>query len=59
MKNKARKTVHFVKTHKFAIAASVVAIGAVALQQRNLREFNAFLDEKGIDRREYYTPDEV
>jgi hypothetical protein len=46
-----------VATHKAAYVAGAVAVAAIALQQRNIREFNAFLDEKGIDRDEYYCPE--
>lgn len=46
-----------VKTHKAAYAASAVAIAAIALQQRNLRSFYVFLDEKGIDRLEFICPE--
>jgi hypothetical protein len=41
--------------HAYAIGA--VAGLAVALQQRNRREFDAFLMEKGIDKLEFYNPE--
>lgn len=46
-----------VMTHKAAYAASAVAIAAIALQQRNLKEFYAFLDAKGIDKLEFTCPE--
>lgn len=46
-----------VKTHKFGYAASAVAIGAIALQQKNAHDFYAFLEEKGIDPMEFYCPE--
>lgn len=52
--NKAKEVA---KNNKAAIAAGFVALGAIALQQRNRKAFDAFLDQKGIDRDEYYTPE--
>jgi hypothetical protein len=46
-----------VKNHKAAYAASAVAIAAIALQQKNARDFFAFLDEKGIDKLEFLCPE--
>jgi hypothetical protein len=46
-----------VSRHRVAYAASAVAIGAVALQQRNNAAFSAFLEEKGIDPTEFYCPE--
>lgn len=46
-----------VKTHKAAYAASVVALAAIALQQKNLKDFHAFLEEKGIDPLEFTCPE--
>ena len=51
------KAKNHVKNHKFAYCASAVAIAAVVLQQRNLRDFDSFLVEKGIDPTEFYTPE--
>ena len=45
------------KNNTVAIAAGVVAIGAIALQQRNNRMFQNFLAEKGIDPEEFYSPE--
>jgi hypothetical protein len=45
------------KNNAVAIAAGAVAIGAIALQQRNNRMFQNFLTEKGIDHDEYYNPE--
>lgn len=47
---------HIVR-HKAAYVAGAVAVAAIALQQRNRKEFDKFLDEKGIDKTEFYTPD--
>jgi hypothetical protein len=61
MFNKIKSGAHTVKnhvaTHKAAYAASAVAIAAIAVQQRNLAEFYAFLDEKGIDKLEFINPE--
>jgi len=46
-----------VKRQKFAYAAAAIAYGAIVLQQRNLKEFYAFLDEKGIDKLEFLNPE--
>lgn len=53
----ALKVGKHVQDHKFAYAAVAVAIGAVALQQRNLKEFYVFLETKGIDPMEFYCPE--
>ncbi len=57
LKSALNKAKDVVKNNKAALAAGFVAIGAIALQQRNRKEFDAFLDEKGIDRDEYYNPE--
>lgn len=51
------KIKNHVASHKAAYVAGAVAIVAVALQQRNRKLFDEFLDEKGIDRDEYYNPE--
>lgn len=56
-KSALNKVKEVAKNNKAAIAAGVVAIGAIALQQRNNRMFQAFLTEKGIDHDEYYCPE--
>lgn len=43
--------------HKVAYVAGAIAITAIALQQKNLKDFTSFLTEKGIDPAEYFTPD--
>lgn len=57
IRNEAARIKYHVTTHKFAYVASVAAIAAAALQQRNIRQFNEFLDEKGIDKDEFYNPE--
>ncbi len=52
------KIKNHVVSHKAAYVAGAVAIAAVALQQRNQKLFNEFLDEKGLTE-EYYTPDAI
>jgi hypothetical protein len=58
IKTAPKKTLTTVKNHlknnKVAYAAGVVAVMAIALQQKNRRDFNEFLTEKGIDLDEYY-----
>ena len=51
------KIKNHVVRHKAAYAMGVVAVAAIALQQRNLKQYNAFLVEKGIDPMEYYNPE--
>lgn len=46
-----------VKNHKAAYAASAIAIAAIAVQQRNLKEFYAFLDANGIDKLAFINPE--
>ena len=46
-----------VKSHKAAYAMGLVAFGAIVLQQKNLKDCYAFLEEKGIDPEEYYCPE--
>lgn len=43
--------------HKGAYAMGLVAVSAIALQQRNRKVFNEFLEEKGIDPMEFYCPE--
>ncbi len=50
------KIKNHVSTHKAAYVAGAVAVAAIALQQRNQKVFNEFLDEKGLTE-EYYTPE--
>ena len=42
---------------RYTVAATTIAVAAVALQQWNVRVFDEFLEEQGIDKRDYYTPD--
>jgi hypothetical protein len=51
------KIKNHVATHKAAYVAGAVAITAIALQQRNRKEFDKFLTSKGIDLDEYYVPE--
>jgi hypothetical protein len=57
LKDRAVKIKNHLKTHKFAYAAGTVAVLAVALQQSNVRAFEKFLVEKGIDPKEYFLPE--
>ena len=57
LKQTPNRVKNHVKSHKAAYVAGAVAVMAIALQQRNLNTFNEFLDEKGIDREEFYCPE--
>lgn len=57
IKQKAVSTKNHVKRNKAAYAASAVALAAIALQQKNLNDFYAFLEEKGIDKMEFTCPE--
>lgn len=57
IKNVALKATNHVASHKFAYVAVAVAIGAVALQQKNRKDFYKFLELKGINPMEYYCPE--
>lgn len=46
-----------VASHKAAYVASAVAVTAIALQQRNRKQFDKFLTSKGIDPEEFYCPE--
>jgi len=46
-----------VKRNKVAYLMTMVAAGAIALQQSNVKAFYAFLEEKGIDPIEFYSPE--
>lgn len=52
------KIKNHVAANKAAYVAGAIAIAAVALQQRNRKDFDAFLTSKGIDTLEYYCPEE-
>lgn len=43
--------------HKFAYAFGAIALGAVALQQRNNKSWAEFLESKGIDPNEFFNPE--
>lgn len=53
----ALKAKNHVASHKAAYVAGTVAVAAIVLQQRNLKDFYKFLEEKGIDPMEYYCPE--
>lgn len=57
----AKQTLKKIKNHvaanKVAYVASTIAVAAVALQQKNRKDFNEFLTSKGIDPEEYYCPE--
>lgn len=57
VKSVALKAKNHVASHKFAYVATGVAIAAIALQQRNVKDFYKFLVEKGIDPEEFYCPE--
>jgi hypothetical protein len=57
LKDKANKVKWHIKRNKGTYIASTIALAAIALQQRNLRTFDAFMTEKGIDHRDFYTSD--
>ena len=59
--NRVQSSLKKIKSHvadnKAAYVMGVVAVAAIALQQRNRVAFNEFLDSKGIDPEEYYCPE--
>lgn len=59
--NRIKKTALSVKNHvaqnKFGYCMTVVAAGAIALQQSNRKVFYDFLIEKGINPMEFYCPE--
>lgn len=57
IKARAIATKNHLKSHKAAYAASTVALAAIMLQQKNLKDFYAFLEEKGIDPMEFTCPE--
>ena len=58
-KNVKNHVKNHVKNNKFGYYMTAVAIGAVALQQLNVKNFTKFMIEKGIDPDEYYCPEEL
>lgn len=58
LKSMAHTAKENVKNNKAAYAFGALAISAIALQQRNRKNFDAFLVEKNIDLDEYYCPEE-
>jgi hypothetical protein len=61
MKNKTQVVVQKIKNHvsknKYTYYMGAVAVGAVALQQKNVRDFTKFMIEKNIDPNEYFCPE--
>lgn len=53
----ATKAKNHVKNHKFAYVMGAVAIAAVAGNQRNIKGFTKFMEEKGIDPDEFFCPE--
>jgi hypothetical protein len=51
------KVKNHIASNKAAYVAGAVAIAAIALQQRNRKEFDKFLISKDIDLDEYYLPE--
>lgn len=60
MKNLTKKTFvstkKFVYKHKIAIAFVAGATAGLAINRRSIRDWNAFLEERGLTA-EYYTPE--
>lgn len=52
-----RSTKNHVARHKLAYALGGVAIAAIALQQKNVKDFYAFLESRDIDPMEFYCPE--
>lgn len=57
LKSIAIKAKNHVKNHKFAYLMTAVATAAVVGNQRNIKGFTSFLEEKGIDPTEYFCPE--
>jgi hypothetical protein len=61
MKNKiksiANKTIGHLERQKWAYLWASFAVAGVALNRRNLKDFEKFLASKGIDKMEYYMSD--
>lgn len=57
LKSSALKAKNHVMSHKFAYAMTAVAIAAVAGNQRNIKGFTRFMEEKGIDPTEFFCPE--
>lgn len=51
------KIKNHLKKNKMAYVMSGVAIGVFALMQNQRRNFEQFLEEKGIDKLEFYIPE--
>lgn len=51
------KIKNHIVANKATYVAGAVAIAAIALQQRNRKDFDKFLTSKGIDLDEYYLPE--
>jgi len=54
---KLNRIKNHVARQKAAYAFGAVAIGAIALQQRNLKSFYEFLEEEGIDPIKFTCPE--
>jgi hypothetical protein len=57
LKTKLARTKKFVSDHRVAIAVAVTLTACAALQVRNQKVLNEFLEEKGL-LEEYYTPED-
>lgn len=55
VKNALHKTKEFVTNHKTAVAVAITATAGLVIIRRNQREFNEFLDSKGLTD-EFYAP---
>lgn len=56
-KQTLKKIKNHIETNKVAYVASAVAVAAIALQQKNRKDFNEFLVAEGIDPEKYYCPE--
>jgi hypothetical protein len=62
MKDKIKAGVTKLKNHyeekKSAYVWGAIAMTAIAIQQRNIRQFYEFLGERDIDPMEFYSPEQ-
>lgn len=57
IKEKARRLKNHIEANKFGYGMLALAIAVAAIQQKNLKDFNEFLEEKDIDPMEFYCPE--
>lgn len=58
VKSAARSTKNFVSNNRVFVAVTLTTAVFVALNKRNAKEIDKFLESKGIDPNEYWTPEE-